>query len=63
MFTRDISRAFSLMENIEAGIVAVNDGMPAKSQAPSGVVKQSGRGMGIEGLDAFMDTKHVSIGL
>lgn len=51
------------METIEAGIVAVNDGMPAKSQAPYGVVKQSGRGMGIEGLEPFMDTKHVSIGL
>jgi succinate-semialdehyde dehydrogenase/glutarate-semialdehyde dehydrogenase len=65
VFTRDISRAFRLLETIEAGIVAINDGMPTTSQAPFGGVKQSGWGreMGIEGLDAFMDTKHVSIGL
>lgn len=65
VFTRDLSRAFRLMDALEAGIISINDGMPTTSQAPFGGVKQSGWGreLGIEGLDAFMDTKHVSIGM
>jgi len=65
VFTRDLSRAFRLMEGIEAGIISINDGLPTTSQAPFGGVKASGWGreLGSEGLDAFLDTKHVSIGL
>ena len=65
VFTRDVSRAFRLMDALEAGIISVNDGMPTTSQAPFGGVKQSGWGreLGTEGLDAYMDTKHVSIGM
>ena len=65
VFTRDLSRAFRLMEGIEAGIISINDGLPTTSQAPFGGVKSSGWGreLGSEGLDAFLDTKHISIGL
>lgn len=65
VFTRDLARAFRLMDAIEAGVISVNDGMPTTSQAPFGGMKQSGWGreLGIEGLDAFMETKHVSIGM
>jgi succinate-semialdehyde dehydrogenase/glutarate-semialdehyde dehydrogenase len=65
VFTRDLSRAFRLMDALEAGIISMNDGMPTTSQAPFGGMKQSGWGreLGIEGLDAFMETKHVSIGM
>jgi len=63
-FTRDVSRMFRLMETIEAGTIGINDGAPTTSQAPFGGVKQSGLGreLGMEGMDAFMDTKHVSLG-
>lgn len=62
-FTRDLARAFRLMESLEAGMIALNDGVPTATQAPFGGVKQSGWGreLGMEGLDAFLDTKHVSM--
>jgi succinate-semialdehyde dehydrogenase/glutarate-semialdehyde dehydrogenase len=65
MFTNDLSRAFRLMESIESGMMGINDGVPTTSQAPFGGVKQSGWGreLGTEGLDAFLETKHVSLGL
>lgn len=64
-FTRDLNRAFRLMESLEAGMVGINDGVPTTSQCPFGGVKQSGWGreLGIEGMDAFLETKHVSLGL
>jgi succinate-semialdehyde dehydrogenase/glutarate-semialdehyde dehydrogenase len=64
-FTRDLSRAFRLMDQVEAGMLAINDGLPTTSNAPFGGVKQSGWGreLGSEGLDAFLETKHISIGL
>jgi len=64
-FTRDLGRMFRLAESLEAGIIGINDGLPTTSQAPFGGVKQSGWGreLGIEGMDAFLETKHVSIGI
>jgi succinate-semialdehyde dehydrogenase/glutarate-semialdehyde dehydrogenase len=37
--------------------------VPATSQCPFGGLKQSGWGreLGMEGLDAFLETKHVSM--
>ena len=64
VFTKDINRALRLMEEIEAGMIGINDSVLSTSQAPFGGVKQSGMGreLGIEGLDAFLETKHISIG-
>ena len=64
-FTRDLKRAFKLMELLEAGTIGINDGVPTTSQCPFGGIKQSGWGreLGIEGMDAFLETKHVSLGL
>jgi succinate-semialdehyde dehydrogenase / glutarate-semialdehyde dehydrogenase len=62
--TRDIGRIFRLAERIEAGTLGINDGAPTTSTSPFGGVKQSGWGreLGSEGLDAFLETKHVSFG-
>jgi succinate-semialdehyde dehydrogenase/glutarate-semialdehyde dehydrogenase len=64
-FTLDLGRTFRLMESLEAGIIGINDGLPTATQAPFGGVKQSGWGreLGSEGLDAFLETKHISIGI
>jgi succinate-semialdehyde dehydrogenase / glutarate-semialdehyde dehydrogenase len=64
-FTRDLSRTFRLMEKLESGMIGINDAVPTTSQCPFGGVKQSGWGreLGIEGMHAFLETKHVSIGL
>ena len=62
--TRDIARIFRLGERIEAGTLGINDGAPTASNAPFGGVKQSGWGreLGSEGLEAFLETKHISFG-
>lgn len=64
-FTRDLNRTFRLMEALESGMIAINDGLPTTSQCPFGGVKQSGWGreLGTEGLDAFVETKHVCLGI
>ncbi len=64
-FTRDLNRVIRLMERIEAGTLGINDAVPTTSQCPFGGFKQSGWGreLGMEGLEAFVETKHVSIGL
>jgi succinate-semialdehyde dehydrogenase/glutarate-semialdehyde dehydrogenase len=62
--TRDYARMFRCAEALEAGTIGVNDGAPTTSNAPFGGIKQSGWGreLGSEGLDAFLETKHISIG-
>lgn len=64
-FTADLDRAFRLAESLEAGTIGINDGVPSTSICPFGGVKQSGWGreLGSEGMDAFLETKHVSLGL
>jgi succinate-semialdehyde dehydrogenase/glutarate-semialdehyde dehydrogenase len=61
--TRDLGRAFRVAEALESGTVAINDDVPSTTIAPFGGVKQSGlaRECSIEGIEAFMETKHVSI--
>jgi succinate-semialdehyde dehydrogenase/glutarate-semialdehyde dehydrogenase len=64
-YTRDLKRAFRLMESLEAGTIGLNDSVPTTSNCPFGGFKQSGWGreLGSEGLDAFVETKHVALGL
>jgi succinate-semialdehyde dehydrogenase / glutarate-semialdehyde dehydrogenase len=63
VFTRDLGRAFRVSEALEAGTIGVNDPVPSTTIAPFGGFKQSGldRECGSEGLDAYMETKHVSL--
>jgi len=63
-FTRDLGRALRLGEPLEAGMLAVSHGLPTASNAPFGGVKQSGWGreLGCEGLDSFLESRHVSLG-
>lgn len=64
-FTQSLDRAWRVMEKLEAGTIGINDGAPSTSNAPFGGMKQSGWGreLGSEGLDAFLETKHVSMGV
>jgi succinate-semialdehyde dehydrogenase / glutarate-semialdehyde dehydrogenase len=61
-FTNDLARAWRVAEALEAGTIGVNDAVPSTSQCPFGGMKESGLGreLGIEGLDAYLETKHVS---
>ena len=64
VFTNNLARAWRLAEALEAGTVGVNDAVPSTSQCPFGGMKQSGLGreLGSEGLESFLETKHVSFG-
>ena len=61
-FTNNLQRAWRVAEALEAGTVGINDGVPSTSNAPFGGFKESGWGreLGIEGMEAFMEIKHVS---
>ncbi|MGC8642025.1 MAG: NAD-dependent succinate-semialdehyde dehydrogenase [Isosphaeraceae bacterium] len=65
VFTNDLTVATRMAEGLEAGIIGINDPVPATPQCPFGGMKQSGMGreLGIEGLDAYTETKYVSVGL
>ena len=64
-FTTNLDRMFRVAEKLEAGTIGINDGVPTTSNAPFGGMKHSGWGreLGSEGLEAFLETKHVSIGV
>lgn len=65
VMTRDYARMLRCADALEAGTIGVNDGAPTTSNAPFGGIKQSGWGreLGSEGLNAFLETKHISLGL
>ena len=65
LWTKDLGRAFRIAEQLDYGIVGVNDGLPAVAHAPFGGVKFSGIGRegGPWGLDEYLDVKYVSIAL
>ena len=65
VFTNDLTVATRMAEGLEAGIIGINDPVPATPQCPFGGMKQSGLGreLGMEGLDAYLETKYVSVGL
>ena len=65
VFTNDLTVATRMAEGLEAGIIGINDPVPATPQCPFGGMKESGIGreLGIEGLDAYLETKYVSVGL
>lgn len=65
VFTNDLTVATRMAEGLEAGIIGLNDPVPATPQCPFGGMKESGMGreLGSEGLEAYLETKYVSVGL
>ena len=66
VYSASISRIWRLSEQLEAGTIGINDADPRpRAIAPFGGAKQSGWGreLGSEGIDAFLETKHISIGI
>lgn len=65
IYTRDLARAWRAVEKVEAGIVGLNHPVPPVAFAPMGGVKQSGMGRegGRRGLEEYLDTRYVAIGL
>jgi succinate-semialdehyde dehydrogenase/glutarate-semialdehyde dehydrogenase len=65
VYTRDIKRAFRVIEGLETGMVGLNQGMVSSASAPFGGVKQSGFGRegGREGIEEYLSTKYVALNL
>ena len=63
-YTQDLGQAFRVMENLEYGLVGVNEGVITTPEAPFGGMKESGVGSegGARGIDEYLDTKYVCIG-
>ena len=65
VYTRDLKRAFRVVEGLETGMVGFNQGMVSNAAAPFGGVKQSGFGRegGREGIEEYLDTKYVAMAM
>ncbi|MCW3038192.1 MAG: NAD-dependent succinate-semialdehyde dehydrogenase [Solirubrobacterales bacterium] len=65
LFTRDLERAFRVVERLETGMIGLNQGMVSNAGAPFGGVKQSGFGRegGPEGMEEYLETKYVAMNL
>ncbi|MDN4073761.1 NAD-dependent succinate-semialdehyde dehydrogenase [Fictibacillus terranigra] len=63
VYTESLSRGTRLIEGLDYGIIGWNDGVPSAAQAPFGGFKESGIGRegGTEGMEAYLETKYVSI--
>jgi succinate-semialdehyde dehydrogenase / glutarate-semialdehyde dehydrogenase len=65
VYTRDIKRAFRVVERLHTGMVGLNQGLVSNAAAPFGGVKQSGFGRegGHEGIEEYLDTKYVAMAM
>jgi len=65
LFTNSLSRAIRVSEQLEFGMVSVNDGVFTAAQVPFGGVKESGLGRegGRQGIEEFLETKFVALTL
>jgi succinate-semialdehyde dehydrogenase / glutarate-semialdehyde dehydrogenase len=64
-YSQNMSRCLRVAEQLEYGIIGVNDAVPAVPQAPFGGVKESGLGRegGRHGIEEFLEVKAISLGL
>ena len=63
-WTKDVGRVFRMADELEAGVIGVNEGFLGGSpQVPFGGVKDSGIGRtgGKWGLDEFLNTKYLAV--
>jgi succinate-semialdehyde dehydrogenase/glutarate-semialdehyde dehydrogenase len=65
LYTRDLGRATRVAEALEYGLVGVNDAAGYTHEIPFGGFKESGLGRegGHEGLEEYLETKSVVVGL
>ena len=63
IYTNNLEYAMYAMENVHAGTFWINDPLTDNDAGPFGGMRMSGMGreLGIEGLDAFREPKHVHL--
>jgi succinate-semialdehyde dehydrogenase / glutarate-semialdehyde dehydrogenase len=64
-FTENLTRALTVAEKLQTGMVGINQGIVSNPAAPFGGVKSSGLGRegGTEGIEEYLETKYVGIKL
>ncbi len=64
-FTENLTRAITVAEKLQTGMVGINQGIVSNPAAPFGGVKASGLGRegGAEGIEEYLETKYVGIKL
>ncbi|MFO3689803.1 NAD-dependent succinate-semialdehyde dehydrogenase [Staphylococcus felis] len=64
-FTNDYRTGLYIYNHLDYGVVGWNDGGPSAAHAPFGGMKESGYGRegAIEGIEPYLETKYLSIGL
>jgi len=64
LYTRDISRAFRVAEDLEFGMVGINAGSVSTTTAPFGGIKESGLGRegSHHGIEEFLEMKTLHLG-
>lgn len=65
VFTRDLARALRVADALDTGMTGINRGVVSNPAAPFGGTKSSGVGRegGVEGLEAYLETKYTGIEL
>jgi succinate-semialdehyde dehydrogenase/glutarate-semialdehyde dehydrogenase len=65
VYSSDLKRAMKVAESLESGMVAINKGVISDPAAPFGGFKQSGLGRegGFAGIEEFLETKYIGLGL
>jgi succinate-semialdehyde dehydrogenase/glutarate-semialdehyde dehydrogenase len=63
VYTRDVKRAFRVVEKLETGMVGLNQGIVSNPAAPFGGMKHSGLGRegGNVGIEEFLEIKYVAV--
>lgn len=64
-FTNDYRTGLKLFNELDYGVIGWNDGGPSAAHAPFGGLKESGYGRegGTEGIEPYLETKYLSVGL
>ncbi|CAN9514514.1 unnamed protein product [Ophioblennius macclurei] len=63
-FSQDVSQIWRVAENLEVGMVGVNEGLVSSAEAPFGGVKESGLGRegSKYGVDEYLELKYMCLG-
>ena len=63
-YSQNNARVWRVMEQLEYGMVGINEGLLSTELAPFGGIKESGIGRegGIEGLEEYLETKYACVG-
>ena len=64
LFSQNLGRAWRVAEQLDAGMVGVNEGIFSNEVVPFGGVKESGLGRegAAEGLDEYLEIKYICLG-